>query len=154
MYYDDASDNLYIASLVGNDVFTWDGVALTGWVPGVGGNPFGVVLDGAGNVFYSATNDHVVYKIVGGSHEILAGTTGAGGSTGDGGSAMSALLNGAQYLAVSGDRPYISDTVNNKTRVVNGVANPSALDTDLNGIDDSFDNCPLDYNPSQGDFGR
>jgi len=81
-----------------------------------------VVKDIAGNVYISAAQLNVVYKVSSqGQLSIYAGT-GIAGFSGDGGSATAAELNAPAGLALdSGQNLYIADAINNRIRVVNAT---------------------------------
>jgi trimeric autotransporter adhesin len=82
-------------------------------------NPFGVAVDGQGNVYIADTDNMRVRKVsVGGTITTIAGT-GVQGSSGDGGPATSALLRFPYGLAVDGQgNVYIADSGNNRVRKV------------------------------------
>jgi uncharacterized protein (TIGR03437 family) len=81
--------------------------------------PQGVAADGAGNLYLSDTLNNVVRKVSpNGTIANFAGNGGAG-SSGDGGAATSAQLNGPQGLAVDASgNLFIADTLNAKVRKV------------------------------------
>lgn len=85
--------------------------------------PSGLVLDGAGNLYFADSGNNAVREIVlaTGQIETIAGT-GALGYTGDSGLATAASLNGPQGLAfdASGNL-YIADTGNNVVRAVSAA---------------------------------
>jgi sugar lactone lactonase YvrE len=80
-------------------------------------NPFGVAVDGQGNVYIADTDNMRVRKVsTGGTITTIAGT-GAQGSSGDGGPATSALLRFPYGLAVDGEgNVYFADSGNNRVR--------------------------------------
>jgi NHL repeat len=82
-------------------------------------NPFGVAVDGQGNVYIADTDNMRVRKVSsGGTITTIAGT-GVQGSSGDGGPATSALLRFPYGLAVDGQgNVYIADSGNNRVRKV------------------------------------
>jgi uncharacterized protein (TIGR03437 family) len=91
------------------------------------GQPRRVATDGAGNVYFSASNS--VFKVsAGGTLTLVAGNSRAGFS-GDGGPAVNAQLNTPQGIAVDpSGNIYIADSVNNRVRVVttDGIINTFA----------------------------
>jgi sugar lactone lactonase YvrE len=80
--------------------------------------PFGVAVDGDGNVFVADTYNHRV-RVIGttGIITTLAGSK-ARGYVGDGGPASMAQLNSPFAVAVAGGTVYIADTGNRRIRVV------------------------------------
>ncbi len=84
-----------------------------------GGNPAGVVLDAAGNLFIADRNNEVVRKVdPAGTITTVAGT-GRFGFSGDGGPATLALLNNPFATAVdTAGNLYISDEGNHRVRRV------------------------------------
>ena len=84
--------------------------------------PAGVALDGAGNLYFADTNNHIVRRIDAFSGVIttVAGTPETSGFSGDGGAATAALLTAPQGIAfdAAGDL-LIADTGNNVVREVN-----------------------------------
>jgi len=115
---------------VANGVITT--VAGTG-VPGYSGDngaatsatlnsPWGVVVDGAGNLYISDSGNNAIRKVTGGVITTVAGN-GIAGSTGDGGAATSATLNLPAGITVdAAGSLYIADSGNSRVRVVsNGV---------------------------------
>jgi trimeric autotransporter adhesin len=92
-------------------------------------NPFGVAVDGQGNVYIADTDNMRVRKVsVGGTITTIAGN-GVQGSSGDGGPATSALLRFPYGLAVDGQgNVYFADSGNNRVRKVSrgGTITPFA----------------------------
>src|ERR1017187_4986606 len=86
--------------------------------------PFGVAVDGPGNLYIAEFGNNRVRKVsTNGNISTLAGS-GVSGYSGDKGQAASAMLNGPQGVAVdSAGNVYIADTANNRVRMVapNGV---------------------------------
>jgi trimeric autotransporter adhesin len=82
-------------------------------------NPFGVAVDGRGNVYIADTDNMRVRKVsAGGTITTIAGT-GVQGSSGDGGPATAALLRFPDAVAVDGPgNVYIADRENNRVRKV------------------------------------
>ncbi|HEX4652164.1 MAG TPA: Ig-like domain repeat protein [Granulicella sp.] len=85
--------------------------------------PTAVVVDAAGDVFFSDTGNHRVRKVVAagaqaGTIRTVAGT-GVQGFAGDGGSATAAAMDSPDGLAVDGaGRLYLADTHNQRIRMV------------------------------------
>ena len=83
--------------------------------------PFGIALDGPGNVYIADTGNNRIRKVTVSTSIIttIAGTTGTGGYNGDDLVATSAKLNGPQSIALDGSGNfYIVDTGNNRIRLV------------------------------------
>jgi hypothetical protein len=138
----DGSGNLYIAD-TGNSVIrevlgsngtiqTVAGNATAGY-SGDGGSaaaaelndPYGVFVDGSGNLFIADTSNCLIRKVSGGNISTVAGTpstiaTQPCSYAGDGGPATSALLNQPYGVFVDGSgNIFIADTNNSVIRVVN-----------------------------------
>ena len=82
--------------------------------------PYGVAIDGDGNLYVSDTGNHRVRKVeaVSGSIDTVAGD-GIGGLSGDGGSATAARLSYPRAVAVNADGDlFIADSGNNRIRQV------------------------------------
>ncbi len=80
------------------------------------GQPRRVALDSSGNVYFTSGN--CVYKMSGSTITLVAGNSRPGFS-GDGGPAINAQLNAPQGVAVDkSGNVYISDTNNNRVRMV------------------------------------
>ena len=82
-------------------------------------NPTTVLMDAAGNVFFSDTGNNVVRRISAfdGTISTVAGTMGSHGYAGDGAAANKALLDGPNGLSLDADgNLYIADTSNNVIR--------------------------------------
>ena len=109
--------------------FAGSGALWPGWAENGGlavraalGNPQGLAVDGAGNVFISDSLNQVVRRVdaATGIITIVAGNSGAT-ALGDGGRATSASLNAPAGLAVDGaGNLYIADSQNNRVRRVDG----------------------------------
>lgn len=143
----DAAGNLFLADTFNNRIRRVDGktglistVAGTG-VPGYAGDgglafhaminfPAGLVLDGAGNLYFADTNNQIVRRIdaVTGVISTVAGTPGQQGSAGDGSAAVAAMLALPEGVTIdeSGNL-LIADTGNNRIRKV--VATASGFGT-------------------------
>jgi sugar lactone lactonase YvrE len=82
-------------------------------------NPFGVAVDGQGNVYISDWANYRVYKVNPGGIIARFAGTGVLGFSGDGGPATSARLYAPAGLAVDGQgNVYIADAGNNRVRKV------------------------------------
>ena len=132
----DGSNNLYFVDN-GNDVVrkitsggtisTVAGNGLAGYSGDNGAaisarlnNPFGVSVDGSGNLYIADTGNNVIRKVSGGTITTIAGT-GVAGYTGDGGSPTSAQLNFPYYALADGTgKVYISDFNNSVVRRISG----------------------------------
>ncbi|CAM5370454.1 Virginiamycin B lyase [Streptomyces alboniger] len=81
--------------------------------------PYGVAVDSAGTLYLSDYSNHRVRKVTtDGKISTVAGT-GTSGARGDGGSAVSAQLNGPREVAVDdAGNLYIADTGNHRVRKV------------------------------------
>jgi sugar lactone lactonase YvrE len=133
----DGSAALYITDLNNERVrkLTPDGVlnTITGnGTPGLTGDggpaisaelntPYGIAIDGAGNVFIADTNNHCIRKVApDGTISTVVGQGGIAGFSGDGGQALYAQLNFPAGVAVDGAGDlFIADTNNNRIRMVN-----------------------------------
>jgi NHL repeat-containing protein len=132
----DGQGNVYIADSFnsrvrkvsrGGVITTFAGTGKYGGPPGDGGpatsaqvrNPFGVAVDGQGNVYIADTDNMRVRKVsLGGTITTIAGT-GVQGFSGDGGRATSAQLRFPYAVAVDGrQNVYIADHGNNRVRKV------------------------------------
>jgi hypothetical protein len=93
-------------------------------------SPNGVAVDANGNVYFADTFNYVIRKITKSTGIIttIAGIGGQLGSSGDGGPAVSAELNGpfGVKMDISGNI-YIADQGNNKIRMVNTSGNISTV---------------------------
>jgi len=92
--------------------------------------PAGLALDGAGNLYFADTNNHIIRRIDAFSHVIttVAGTPASHGYAGDGGAATAALLTSPEGIAFdeAGDL-FIADTGNNVIRKVNTAGTISTV---------------------------
>ncbi len=95
-------------------------------------SPQGVAVDAAGNIFIADTLNHRIRKVTGGIITTVAGSgptgtgVGAGGFSGDGGPAGSAMLNRPFGLTFdSHGNLFIADTFNNRIRMIAANANGS-----------------------------
>ena len=137
----DAAGNLYIADSSNNRIRKVDSstqiistIAGNGnvGISGDGGpatqasisNPTSVVVDPAGNVYFSDNGNNAVRKIdaFSGTLTTVAGKLGSHGYAGDKGPATAALLNGPNSITfdASGNL-YIADTANNVIRMVSSA---------------------------------
>ncbi|MDX2043330.1 MAG: BACON domain-containing carbohydrate-binding protein [Acidobacteriota bacterium] len=82
--------------------------------------PWQIALDGAGNLFFTDTNNNTVRKIApNGVISTVAGIAGSAGFSGDGELATAARLNQPAGVAVDGSgNVYISDVNNNRIRKI------------------------------------
>jgi sugar lactone lactonase YvrE len=118
------------------NIYTYAGIGLPGF-SGDGGAanlakinfPIGVAVDASGNLFISDYANHRIRKVnTSGIISTVAGT-GTQGFSGDGGLAVSALLNHPSGIAVDNfGNIYFSDEDNNRVRMINnsGVINTVA----------------------------
>ncbi len=81
--------------------------------------PWGLAVDAQGRIYYVDTGQHVVRRIGTTGNVTTVAGTGTAGSTGDGGPATAARLNGPTRIAfdAAGDL-FIADSANNKIRKV------------------------------------
>jgi sugar lactone lactonase YvrE len=135
----DASGNIFIADTLDNkirEVTTLTGIIIS--VAGTGNAgpptngtatssdldaPAGVYVDGSGNIFIADTVNDVVEEVTTGSLKTIVGTAGTACSPstsacGDGGPALSALLNLPDDVFVEAGNIYIADTNDNRVREV------------------------------------
>lgn len=82
-------------------------------------DPYGVFVDGSGDIFIADTDNCVIREVSGGNIATVAGTAGSCGYSGDGGRATSAQLSVPEGIFVALGRIFIADTDNNLIRVVN-----------------------------------
>ena len=82
--------------------------------------PYQIAVDGAGNVYFTDTDNHTVRKVLpNGVITRIAGTAGSAGFSGDGELAVNSRLNQPTGVAVDGSgNVYISDTTNNRIRKI------------------------------------
>ena len=144
----DSSGNLYFSDAVNNrirKVTASTGVIST--VAGTGAHgsggdggaatsaqfntPYGVAVDGSGNIYIADGRNHRIRKVTASTGVIstVAGT-GAAGSTGDGAAATLAKLSSPRGVAVDGSgNIYIADTSNHRIRKVDTSATPWTIST-------------------------
>ena len=132
----DSAGNVYIADTFNNrirkvttdgNINTFAGDGNMGFA-GDGGqalgaafnSPQGLAMDAAGNLYIADTNNDRIRKVTtDGKIVTIAGSGTAAGYAGDGGPAVSALLNHPRGVAVDGaGNVYIADTYNQRIRVV------------------------------------
>lgn len=83
-------------------------------------SPGGVAVDGSGNIYIADTHNQRIREVTNGTINTIAGT-GTAGFSGDGGAALSAMLNLPTAIAVdSKGNLYIADTNNNRIREISG----------------------------------
>ena len=85
--------------------------------------PLGIAFDGAGNLYIAAYTSHSIRKVsTSGIISTFAGTSGSGGSTGDGGPATAAKVSYPTDVAAdAAGNIYISDWNNGLVRKVNSL---------------------------------
>ncbi|MCD6012635.1 MAG: hypothetical protein K0Q79_2497 [Flavipsychrobacter sp.] len=131
----DAAGNIYIADNANNRIrkISTAGIITTVAGNGIGGpggdggpataasmfQPFGVVIDGAGNIYIAVSPQNNIRKVnPAGIISTFAGT-GIAGFSGDGGSATAAQLSNPCDIAIDGSgNIYIADQLNYKVRKV------------------------------------
>lgn len=143
----DPDGNLYVVEQQYNIVFKltpntplWTVTHFAGYggLPGTGGdggpatdaffwNPWGIDVDGAGDVYISDSGNGTI-RVVDAATGIIdrvAGTTGVWGLADDGGPALNAELNFPTDTTVDGyGNVYIADRLNHRVRRVFGIATP------------------------------
>jgi uncharacterized protein (TIGR03437 family) len=131
----DAARNLYIAEATWHDrIFKVNPQGIISTVAGGGSslgdggpatraglyNPSAVVADTAGNLYIADTSNHRVRKVNAAGVITTVAGIGTAGSSGDGGPATNAALNGPTGLWLDGlGNLYIADTQNHRIRKVN-----------------------------------
>ena len=140
----DGAGNVYVADRdtsvvrrIGTDgiLSTFAGTGTAGF-SGEGGpanlaqlnSPFGVAVDGAGNVYIADSNNNCIRKVsTTGTIAIVAGSTSAG-FLGDGGPARNAWFSHPEGVAVdAAGNLYIADTYNNRIRKVTTDGNVATV---------------------------
>lgn len=96
-------------------------------------DPYGVFVDGSGNIYIADTDNCVIREVSGGNIATVAGTPGSCGYAGDGAVATSAQLDLPQGVFVAsvasvGTFIAIADTDNNLIRVVNPGSTTITID--------------------------
>ena len=134
----DGSGNLYIADASNHRVRKVNGSGTITTVAGIGSagfsgdggpatsaelsDPYGVAVDGSGNLYIADTLNHRVRKVDGSGTITTVAGTGTAGFSGDGGLATSAELDGPWGMAVDGSgNLYIADQGNSRVRKVDGA---------------------------------
>jgi hypothetical protein len=83
-------------------------------------DPYGVFVDGSGNIFIADTDNCLIREVSGGIITTVAGSAGVScGYSGDNGPATSATLDEPQGVFVASGNIFVADTDNNLIRVVN-----------------------------------
>lgn len=116
----DASGNITIIAGRGAPGFSPNGTVATSALISA---PAAILVDGAGNVFFTELGNSTVREIVKatGLLQTIAGT-GTAGYSGDGGAANQAALNQPEGLAIdAGGNLYIADTQNNVIRKIDAT---------------------------------
>jgi uncharacterized protein (TIGR03437 family) len=164
----DAAGNLYIAdssncrirkvsngvitTVAGNGVYGYsgdNGPATSAQV----GEPFGVAVDAAGNLYIADTLSARVRKVSNGVIATVAGSgltgpAGGGGFSGDYGPATSARLNGPSGVAVdSAGNLYIADTGNDRIRVL--IPSGQASSPSIAAVTNAASNLPGAISPGE-----
>ena len=131
----DEAGNLYIADSSNSRIRKVDAAGVISTVAGdgtrgFGGDggpavaaqlylPYGVAVDGAGNLYIADRNNNRIRKVDAAG---VISTVAGGGSGGDGGPAVAAYLNSPRGVAVDGaGNLYIADTFNNRIRKVDAA---------------------------------
>jgi sugar lactone lactonase YvrE len=133
----DATGNLYIADTFNGSIRkVSNGVIATvagNGTPGFGGdnglasgaqlnNPYGLVVDSAGNLYIADTGDQRIRRISSSGVIATVAGTGSPGFSGDNGPAINAQLDNPYGLAVdSAGKVYIADFDNNRVRVLTPI---------------------------------
>jgi uncharacterized protein (TIGR03437 family) len=95
--------------------------------------PSGIALDEAGNWYVADTANHRIRRIAANGVITTIAGTGVAGSSGDGGPATLAQLNGPRSVAVDfQNNVYIADTGNNRVRRITPAGNMVAVASGLN----------------------
>jgi uncharacterized protein (TIGR03437 family) len=131
----DASDNLFIADTINNRIRTVSTSGIITTVAGTGANgfsgdggaaanaqlnnPYGIAVDGSGNLFVSDTFNNRIRKVSASGIIATVAGNGSNGISGDGGPAVSAQLGNPYGVAVdrSGNL-LVAETLNNRIRKV------------------------------------
>ncbi len=82
-------------------------------------DPYGVFVDGSGDIFIADTDNCAVREVTGGNITTVAGTAGSCSYAGDGALATNAQLDLPQGVFVASGGIFVADTDNNLIRVVN-----------------------------------
>src|SRR5205085_1734988 len=82
--------------------------------------PWGVAVDGSGNIFFADTSNNRIREVVKATGNIITiAGTGVAGFSGDGGTASAAQINAPYYLLLDGNgNLYFSDMGNQRVREV------------------------------------
>ena len=126
-------------------VRTWFGSGGGGLKDGTGqhakvGNPYGLAVDGAGNLYLSSTGAHVIQRIdLKGRSQVFAGApwTGTGGAGSTNGKGTQALFSSPLGLAVGKDGAvYVADHNNNRVRKIGPDGTTTTLAGSSAGYED------------------
>ena len=103
-------------------------------------NPYGIVVDSAGNLYIADTGNQRIRKVTSSGVILTVAGDGTPGFSGDSGAAIAAQLNNPYGLAVdSSGKLYVSDFDNNRVRVLTPVVpctysvSPSTLQAPVSG---------------------
>lgn len=121
------TDNCAVREVSGGNISTVAGAPTSCSYSGDGGpatsaqlnDPYGVFVDGSGNIFIADTDNCAIREVSGGNISTVAGTPGTCGYAGDGAAATSAQLAVPQGVFVALGGIFIADSDNNLIRVVN-----------------------------------
>jgi RHS repeat-associated protein len=125
-----ASDVYTIAGTAGTAGMSGDGSAASGALLN---NPAGITVDSSGDVIFADSGNNRVQEIVktasaqwGPSmaandiYTIAGSATGTAGTTGDGGAAVSGLLDGPEDVTWSSPNVFVADSLNNRVQEIAG----------------------------------
>jgi sugar lactone lactonase YvrE len=108
-----------ISTIVGNGTAGYGGDGQGANTASING-PWGVVMDGTGNLYFADSANNRIRKVssINGTISTIAGT-GAAGFSGDGAAATAAVLNDPTCLAMDhAGNLYVCDTANNRIRKI------------------------------------
>ena len=121
----DSTGTISTIAGTGTEGFSGDGGAATAAEID---SPWGVVVDGAGNLYFADSDNHRIRKVdTAGTISTIAGT-GTEGFSGDGGAATAAQLSAPRGVALDGaGNLYIADTDNHRIRKVDTAGTISTI---------------------------